>query len=137
MDFGLLLMIVGLVIIIVSFFAKDASKKLAQDVEELSMNIYEETNRLTKRMKALEEEIMVDVTLPTTKKHEPYTQSSFSAAPPTQPQPAMSKPVNPIIVSQVLALQKQGMSVADISVRSNLSQAEVISVIAQNGGLSS
>lgn len=135
MDFGLLLMIVGLVVIIASFFAKDASKKLAQDVEDLSINIYEETNRLTKRMKALEEELMVDVALPTPKKHESFTQAA-SSAPSTQPQPAM-KPVNPIIVSQVLALQKQGMSVADISVRSNLSQAEVISVIAQNGGLSS
>lgn len=125
MDFGLVLMIVGLVVIVVSFFAKDASKKVAQDVEELSMNIYDETNRLKKRVKALEEEIMLDgATMPTPKKKESLAQP-------------LQKPVNPIIVSQVLTLQKQGMSVADISTRSNLSEAEVLTVIAQNGGLSS
>ena len=136
MDFGLLLMIGGLVVIVVSFFVKDASKQLAQDVEELSMNLYDESNRLAKRVKTLEEEIMVGAPMPKSKKKDPLTQATLAAAQQIQQQTA-SKSVNPIIVNQVLALQKQGMSVADISARSNLSEAEVISVIAQNGGLSS
>lgn len=43
------------------------------------------------------------------------------------------KPIHQIIVSQVLELNKQGLSVADISIRSNLTEKQVRQVIA-NGG---
>ena len=44
-----------------------------------------------------------------------------------------TKPIHQIIVSQVLELNKQGLSVADISIRSNLTEEQVRQVIA-NGG---
>lgn len=46
---------------------------------------------------------------------------------------APAKPIHQIIISQVLELNKQGLSVADISIRSNLTEEQVRQVIA-NGG---
>lgn len=133
MDFGIILMLTGIIIIFLSFFAKDPAKKVVQDVEDLSMSIYQETNKLNKRIKAVEEELMLEASLqfkplpkkPTTATtNETYTEAS-----------AAKKSINPIIMNQVLALHKQGLNTADISVRSNLTEAEVVSVIAQNGGI--
>lgn len=133
MDFGIILMLTGITIIFLSFFAKDPAKKVVQDVEDLSMSIYQETNKLNKRIKAVEEELMLEASLqfkplpkkPTTATtNETYTEAS-----------AAKKSINPIIMNQVLALHKQGLNTADISVRSNLTEAEVVSVIAQNGGI--
>ncbi len=49
------------------------------------------------------------------------------------PNPSQVKPIHQIIVSQVLELNKQGLSVGDISIRSNLTEEQVRQVIA-NGG---
>lgn len=129
MDVGLLLMAVGLVIIILSFFLKDPSKKVAKDVENLSMSIYQETNQLNKRIKTLEEEIMVDTAIAFKKNVTPPVTAAKKAYA-TQ----TTQHINPIILSQVLALNKQGLSITEIGTRSNLSEAEVIAVITEHGG---
>lgn len=129
MDVGLLLMAVGLVIIILSFFLKDPSKKVAKDVENLSMSIYQETNQLNKRIKALEEEMMVDTAVAFKKGMTPSVTAAKKAY-----APQATKHINPIILSQVLALNKQGLSITEIGTRSNLSEAEVIAVITEHGG---
>lgn len=129
MDVGLLLMAVGLVIIILSFFLKDPSKKVAKDVENLSMSIYQETNQLNKRIKALEEEMMVDTAVAFKKSMTPPVTAAKKAY-----APQATKHINPIILSQVLALNKQGLSITEIGTRSNLSEAEVIAVITEHGG---
>lgn len=129
MDVGLLLMAVGLVIIILSFFLKDPSKKVAKDVENLSMSIYQETNQLNKRIKTLEEEIMVDTAVAFKKNVAPPVTAAKKAY-----AIQATKHINPIILSQVLALNKQGLSITEIGTRSNLSEAEVIAVITEHGG---
>ncbi len=51
MNASLIVMVIGLVFIILSFFFKDSSKKNEKDLEELSISIYQETNSIKRRLK--------------------------------------------------------------------------------------
>ncbi|MGE7687736.1 hypothetical protein ACQKMI_00850 [Lysinibacillus sp. NPDC097214] len=146
MDLSIILMIVGILLIIASFFFKNNAKKVEQDVEELSISIFQETNNLKRRLKIVEEELLLEPefqvkspsaqnnTVPNpniqqvmqTVQQAAQTSKTGQAAPKT-------KPIHQIIISQVLELNKQGLSVADISIRSNLTEEQVRQVIA-NGG---
>jgi len=145
-DLSIILMIVGILLIIASFFFKNNAKKVEQDVEELSISIFQETNNLKRRLKIVEEELLLEPefqvkspsaqnnTVPNpniqqvmqTVQQAAQTSKTGQAAPKT-------KPIHQIIISQVLELNKQGLSVADISIRSNLTEEQVRQVIA-NGG---
>ncbi|AVK84396.1 hypothetical protein C3943_12870 [Lysinibacillus sp. B2A1] len=146
MDLSIILMSVGIVLIIVSFFFKNNVKKVEQDVEELSISIFQETNNLKRRLKIVEEELLLEpefqVKTPSSinnsvsnPKVQQVMQAVQQAAQVSKNGQAATKtkPIHQIIVSQVLELNKQGMSVADISIRSNLTEEQVRQVIA-NGG---
>ncbi len=47
----------------------------------------------------------------------------------------MSKPINSILMSQVLELNKQGLSIPEISKLSTLSEEQVIEIITKGGRL--
>jgi hypothetical protein len=139
-------MIVGIVLIVLSFFFKNSAKKVEQDVEELSISIFQETNNLKRRLKIVEEELLLEpefqVKSSVTKNqtlHNPKVQQVMQAvqhatqAKKSEPMPHNLKPIHDIIISQVLELNKQGLSIADISIRSNLTEEQVQQVIA-NGG---
>lgn len=146
MDLSIILMIVGILLIIVSFFFKNNSKKVEQDVEELSISIFQETNNLKRRLKIVEEELLLEPefqvksssaqnnTIPNPNIQQ-VIQTVQQAAQTSKTGQASSKtkPIHQIIISQVLELNKQGLSVADISIRSNLTEEQVRQVIA-NGG---
>ncbi|MEB2302553.1 hypothetical protein LAV72_23410 [Lysinibacillus xylanilyticus] len=146
MDLSIILMIVGILLIIASFFFKNNAKKVEQDVEELSISIFQETNNLKRRLKIVEEELLLE---PEFQVKSPSAQNNTVPNPNIQQvmqtvqqaaqtsktgQAALkTKPIHQIIISQVLELNKQGLSVADISIRSNLTEEQVRQVIA-NGG---
>ncbi|WP_068983533.1 hypothetical protein [Lysinibacillus xylanilyticus] len=145
MDLSIILMIVGILLIIVSFFFKNNAKKVEQDVEELSISIFQETNNLKRRLKIVEEELLLEPefqvksnsvqnNMPDPKVQQVIqaVQQAAQASKAGQGAP-QTKNIHQIIVSQVLELNKQGLSVADISIRSNLSEEQVRQVIA-NGG---
>ncbi|WP_375199446.1 hypothetical protein [Bacillus sp. RS11] len=145
MDLSIILMIVGILLIIVSFFFKNNAKKVEQDVEELSISIFQETNNLKRRLKIVEEELLLEPefqvksnsvqnNMPDPKVQQVIqaVQQAAQASKAGQGAP-QTKNIHQIIVSQVLELNKQGLSVADISIRSNLSEEQVQQVIA-NGG---
>ena len=60
MDISIILMGIGIFFIIISFFFKDKTTQLEKEIEELSINIYQETNGLKRRLKVVEEELLVD-----------------------------------------------------------------------------
>ncbi|MGG4504501.1 hypothetical protein B5V89_03390 [Heyndrickxia sporothermodurans] len=109
----ILLLILSILLFIISFFQKDHSTNLKKEVEDLSMNLYQETYQINKRIKVLEEELLVDDQL--MKK-----ELSKSAKP----------VVNEILKNQVIALFKQGLTVEQIAKQSALAQSEVKNVIA-------
>ncbi|MFB7157917.1 hypothetical protein [Lysinibacillus sp. NPDC056232] len=146
MDLSIILMIVGILLIIASFFFKNNAKKVEQDVEELSISIFQETNNLKRRLKIVEEELLLEPefqvkspsaqnnTIPNPKIQQVMQTVQQAAQTSKTGQPAtQTKPIHQIIISQVLELNKQGLSVADISIRSNLTEEQVRQVIA-NGG---
>ena len=139
MEFSTILMIIGILCIVVSFFLKDTSKKLEQDVEDLSISFYQETNSLKKRLKLIEEELLLEPNftvkpktsnkrqLDAYKQTAQVTQTRHANSGQTSPQ------INEILVSQVIQLNKQGYPVDEISKMSTLSKEQVISILS-NGG---
>lgn len=149
MEFSSILMIAGIVFVIISLFFKDKSAKVERELEDLSINIYQETNALKRRLKTVEEELLVEpyfqIKSPKSapiKQNDPmatfqqvaaqvkaaqaYSSQSAPSAPPV-------KPINSILVSQVMALNEQGLSIEEISKRSTLSHAQIQSIIATGG----
>ncbi len=137
MDFSIILMIIGILCMILSFFTKDSSKKVEKDVEELSISIYQETNSIKRRLKVVEEELLLEpnfhVKSPANQKQESINkykineQLSINLI-------KKSKPINEILVRQVIELDKQGYSIVEISKLSTLSEDQVTNILHNNGG---
>lgn len=132
MEFSTILMIIGIVCIVASFFLKDTSKKLEQDLEDLSISIYQETNSLKKRLKIIEEELLLEPNF--TVKQNTSNQKQFDATPLRQTNLA-NKPqqINEILVSQVIQLDKQGYPVDEISKMSTLSKEQILTILKSGG----
>ena len=141
MNISIILMGIGIFFILVSFFVKDKSSKVETDLEELSISLYQETNALKRRLKIVEEELMLEPNFkvaipkqPQAKKNAMQTFQQVTAqlqqaqAIPQTP-PATAKPINGILVSQVLALNEQGLSIEEISQRSTLTHEQIQSII--------
>ncbi|QFF99439.1 hypothetical protein PB01_11715 [Psychrobacillus glaciei] len=112
MDYSIIIMVIGIILIIVSFFVKDSVKKMETEMEDLSFTLYQETSALKRRLKMVEEELLMEPT----KIALPAKQKTKSV-------------IHDIIKSQVLELHKQGYSLPEISKRSSLTVEEVKSVI--------
>lgn len=126
MNLPVLFIIVGTVVFIASFFIGNQPKKLENEVEELSLQFYQETNQLKHRIKAVEEELMMDSPLLKTKtiKQDPHPRHEKTNI----------NNIHQILISQVLALHQQGYTVPEISQRSSLTQEQVHAVITSRGG---
>lgn len=150
MTIPVIIMCIGIFFIIVSFFVKDKTNQLEREVEDLSINIYQETNTLKRRLKIVEEELLVDpsfqvkapVNIKKTSPMETFQQvaaqvqaqkATQAYTPPTKP--IQAKPIHSILISQVLELNKQGHSIEEISKRSTLSHDQIHSILRSNGGL--
>ncbi|MCG7345132.1 hypothetical protein MHZ92_13380 [Sporosarcina sp. ACRSL] len=115
MDIEIILLSIGLICIILSFFIGNTSRKSEEEIENISISLHQETNQLKKRLKAVEEELMI------------------SAGPVTNGHRRNSKPVHEIIINQILSLQAQGYSIPEIAKRSSLSNEEVMNVLKSRG----
>lgn len=112
MDYSLIIMIIGVLLILVSFFVKDSVKKVESEVEDLSFTLYQDVSTIKRRLKVIEEELLIEGT-------------TIKA-----PKKQKAKPViHEIIKNQVLELHKQGYSLPEISKRSSLTVEEVKNVI--------
>lgn len=112
-----ILLIIGIICIIVSFFFKNPRKQ-ADELEDISISLHQETNQLKKRLRAVEEELLIDVNPVSISKQ------------------LKTKPIHEIIVNQILSLHAQGYSISDIAKRSSLTNEEVMHVL-QTRGVSS
>ncbi|HWL22908.1 MAG TPA: hypothetical protein VNR38_04035 [Ureibacillus sp.] len=135
MDFSIILMIIGILCMILSFFLKDSTKKIENDVEELSISIYQETNAIKRRLKVVEEELLLD---PSFQVKSPSTHTSFnntlkneqtSSNQSMQNVQKKKKPINEILVRQVIELNKQGYSLSEIRKLSTLSEEQILDIL--------
>lgn len=143
MNASLIVMVIGLVFIILSFFFKDSTKKNEKDLEELSISIYQETNSIKRRLKLVEEELLLEPNFKVQAKPSPMAtfqqvagQVKAAQAMSQQVQQAATstKPVHNILVSQVIELNKQGLSIEEISKRSTLTPEQIQGILL-NGGV--
>ncbi|NYF24582.1 hypothetical protein [Sporosarcina sp. JAI121] len=117
MDIPIILLIIGLISIFASFIIGKSSSDHAEELEKVSISLHQETNGIKKRLKAVEEELMIGAgSIPSKNKTKKQT-----------------KPVHEIIVNQILSLHAQGYSVKDIAKRSSLTSEDVISVLQLKG----
>lgn len=117
MSLPILLIVLGIIISIASFFIDQKRNIDAEEIERISISLHQETNGLKKRIKALEEELMMSMDpLATNAKRQQRTE-----------------PIHEIIVNQILSLNSQGFAIEDIARRSSLSNEEVIRVLQSRG----
>lgn len=122
MDIPLILIIIGIITVIISFFIGSSTRSYADDLEKVSISLHQETNGLKKRLRTVEEELMIGVgTMPT---------PTNKQAQPVQHQP---KPIHEIIVNQILSLHAQGFTTEEIAKRSSLTSIEVSEVLRSKG----
>ncbi|MEK4628051.1 MAG: hypothetical protein ABS944_04335 [Solibacillus sp.] len=151
MEFSAIIMISGIVIVIISLFFKDKSVKVERELEDLSINIYQETNALKRRIKTVEEELLVEPNFQVRSPKSVQSKQQDAMASFQQvaaqvkaaqalksqseqvPLGQSSKPINGILVSQVQALNEQGLSIDEISMRSTLTHAQIHSILASGG----
>ena len=110
MEFLLYVVIAASILIfVVSLFMPNRIQQMETELEELSYQVIQDSYQFKKRLKVLEEELLVD--------HSPSPLSANSSKP------------NEIIVNQVLSLHKQGLSNTQIALQSALSIEEVEKII--------
>ncbi|WP_018661502.1 hypothetical protein [Heyndrickxia acidiproducens] len=117
-DTILVLLILSSVLFVVSLFQKDRTKLVEQDVEDLSMQFFQETYKIKKRLQVLEEELLLGEPL-------------INAAAKKQ---GTRVQVNEIVKNQVLALYEQGLTFEQIANQSSLAVKDVQLIIAENRG---
>jgi len=116
-DIPLILVSIGIIAVIVSFFVGGSARKYSEDLEKVSMSLHQETSGLKKRLRAVEEELMIGIGNSRTSK----------------PNHPTGKPVHEIIVNQILSLHAQGFSTDDIAKRSSITNKEVAAVLRSKG----
>lgn len=103
----IILLSLSTLLFIISFFQKDKTSKLENEIEELSMTLLQDYHNLKKRIGLLEEELLLEkqIVHPSTSKTR--IEENPSA-------------VHEIIKNQVLALHQQGIDLQRISNQSSL-----------------
>jgi hypothetical protein len=102
----------AILLLILSFFLKDPYKNIREEIDQVSIHQIQELYLIKKKLKVLEEELLVD-----------------GAAAKTAGQPLSTGPVNPILKNQVLSLSQQGLSIDQISKQSSLSRNSVQEIV--------
>ncbi|PIC72107.1 hypothetical protein CSV67_03190 [Sporosarcina sp. P2] len=115
MDIPLILLSIGVLAVILSFFIGNKTRSMDDELEAVSISLHQEMSNLKKRVRLLEEELMV-------------------ASPTSEPiSPAPQKTIHAIIVNQIISLHKQGYTVPEIAKRASLSEKEVTDVLHSKG----
>lgn len=102
----------GAAFILLSFFVKDKQRQLERDLEELSMKMLQDHYQFNKKLKVLEEELLIG----------------------DAPASSISKPstVNQILQNQVIALYNQGIELTQIAEQSSLSLNQVKKILSEH-----
>jgi len=100
---------VSFLLFIFSFFAKDPYKSMQDTIDQLSLQTYQELHKVKKKLKLLEEELLLD-------------EVDFSSHPSTASVKANTdSSIHAIIKNQVWSLASQGVPVEQIASQSSLS----------------
>ena len=122
MTLEIILMVIGIGCILASLFIKPKSANLDMKIENVSIAVHEQMNDLQKRMRVIEDELLIPQPLMPQRKHKTTVTKQVA-----------DEPVHAIIVSQILALHQQGYDLQEIAQRSSLSETKVADVLRSKG----
>lgn len=111
------LVAVAILLLIFSFFKKDCVTDIEKNLEDLSLQHIQDMYILNKKIKILEEELLLQDT-----ELLPNSSTTISSS-------NSGLKVNEILQSQVLSLYQQGLSIEEIHIRSALSPEEITTII--------
>ncbi|WP_170007670.1 hypothetical protein [Bacillus fonticola] len=106
---------IGVLLFFVSFLVPNKLKSMEVEIEQLSLQMMQEQYSLKKRIKILEEEILIGST------RSPSSNPSIKTT--------SDKPVHHIIRNQVWTLHEKGYSLKEIAGRSALSKEDVQTIL--------
>lgn len=109
------LLVLALILFLLSFFLKDPYKELREEIDHLSMQQLQELYQVKKKLKVLEEELLVN---------EIELSPSIAQIPVTE-----KKVVHDIIKNQVWSLANQGTPIEQIAQLSSLPIQDVQSIL--------
>lgn len=115
------LLIISILLFIVSIFLKDPYKSLREELDQLSMQQIQEMYVIKKKLKVLEEELLLD------EQAMPHMMNTFKPQAPSIN--TEKKEIHDIIKNQVIVLSKQGLSIDQIARQSSLTAEEVQSIL--------
>ncbi|MDZ5470990.1 hypothetical protein SM124_04405 (plasmid) [Bacillus sp. 31A1R] len=113
------LLSVSILLLLSSFFVKDSVKEVRNELDQLSMQNIQELYQIKRKLKVLEEELLLNDA-----EYEKPSVASF-----VQTVPSSKKTVHAIIKNQVISLAQQGLSIDQICKQSSLSQDDVEEIL--------
>ena len=113
----------AIILLICSFFMKDPYKIIREEIDQLSMKQIQDMYVIKKKLKVLEEELLVN-------------DIEFQSVSTIRPHPLSyeKKEIHDIIKNQVWSLVQQGLTVDQIARQSSLTPDEVESILAEKIG---
>ncbi|WP_400242395.1 hypothetical protein AB3U99_15660 [Niallia sp. JL1B1071] len=125
----LVLLGVSLLLLLLSFFLRDPIKDLREEIDQLSIQQVQELYKIKKKLKVLEEELMIG--------EENFSFKSPSSIKETKPiQNENTLSIHAIIKNQVWTLAASGVPIDQIANQSSLSISQVQHIINEREGQS-
>ena len=115
----IILLIIAIFLFLLSFFFKDPYKQLREEIDQLSMQHLKEIYQIKKKLKVLEEELLISEV--------EMTQPIL----PERSSPSEKKAVHDIIKNQVWSLAQQGIPIKQIAEQSSLPIQVVQAIIVE------
>lgn len=115
----LTIILIGIGLFIVSFFFNDRMHKLEEQLEQFSLSSMQDTYQIKKKLKVLEEELLVNepIRKPIPSEKQVFSKSSDNVAD------------KPLVVQKIYHLHEQGFSLEDIAKETNLSTYDVQTIL--------
>lgn len=110
----IILLSTSILLFIISFFQSDKVKELEKEYEQFSMKMLQENYSLKKRVRLLEEELLID---------EPWIREKQAVS--------SSKGPNEILINHVRALHNQGLPIDQIAKQSTLPLSTIENILSQ------
>lgn len=108
------LLIFSILLFVVSLFLKDPYKEIKNELDQISMQQIQELYQIKRKIKILEEELLID-------------DVDYQLA--IKQPPTIKKEIHAIIKNQVWSLSQQGVSVDQIAKQASLSKEDVQQII--------
>lgn len=119
------LITVGIILFGISFALKDRFQDLEEQIEQLSLTTMQDSYQLKKKMRVLEEELLVDEMSSDLFSYKPEARSTEQK----ETKPLHTKSKQPPLVERVLHMYKQGYTTKEIANETSLHEHDILTTL--------